>query len=273
MATFFGEILPVRSRAVDDDEEDEDYESQACPMTVRWSPAAKASMSERKDQKMECLVFVMAIGPAATGFSQTYITHTNYEILGAVFGGMNDGDINSIQQTSPADKCCYIYRNKEDPTVFVCQCNLTVLPENSFSFVSQLFPCFDFDHATISILCTASTSEYKGEKPISDMNPPFLRALKTTKVIATPTCPYLEQPNMISGLPAQVMAECQMHNIKATMYICFADTIFLDSLTMRAFIPVLQTTPIKDIIQKNPKCNEMMRTLVDLHSQHNTLYL
>ena len=46
-----------------------------------------------------------------------------------------------------------------------------------------------------------------------------------------------------------VMAYCQMKNIKALMYICYTDTIFLDSPTMRAFIPLTGSTPIKDIIQ------------------------
>ena len=47
------------------------------------------------------------------------------------------------------------------------------------------------------------TSEYKSEVPTSEMETPFLRALKTSKFPGTPLCPYLEQPNLVSGLPAQ----------------------------------------------------------------------
>ena len=69
----------------------------------------------------------------------------------------------------------------------------------------QLFATIDTSnkHFYMSVLCTYMTSEYRSELPVSDMNPPFLRALKTSKFPGTPLCPYLEQPNLVSGLPAQ----------------------------------------------------------------------
>ena len=55
----------------------------------------------------------------------------------------------------------------------------------------------------MSILCSAHTSEYKAETPISEMQPPFLRALRSTKYQGTPLAPYVAQPNIVTGLPAQ----------------------------------------------------------------------
>lgn len=74
-----------------------------------------------------------------------------------------------------------------------------------FSFFIQLFSAIDSGskHFYMSVLCTYMTSEYKSELPVSEMNPPFLRALKTAMFAGTPVCPYLEQPNLVSGLPAQ----------------------------------------------------------------------
>ena len=35
------------------------------------------------------------------------------------------------------------------------------------------------------------------------MQPPFLRALRSTKYQGTPLAPYVAQPNIVTGLPAQ----------------------------------------------------------------------
>lgn len=66
----------------------------------------------------------------------------------------------------------------------------------------QLFAAICSDETGISILCSCSVSEYKSDIAILDMQPPFLRALKTEKFTETPLCAYLEQPNVIAGLPA-----------------------------------------------------------------------
>lgn len=73
-----------------------------------------------------------------TGFVQTYVTHKNYEIIGGLFSGLSPDDMNTFSQKSPTDKSCYLYRKKDCPEVIVCQCNITVTPEQSFSFAEQV---------------------------------------------------------------------------------------------------------------------------------------
>lgn len=67
----------------------------------------------------------------------------------------------------------------------------------------QVFEFIDLSTTYLSILCETFTTDYKGDTPVSEMKVPFLRALKTSKFAATPVCPYLELPNIITGLPAQ----------------------------------------------------------------------
>lgn len=55
----------------------------------------------------------------------------------------------------------------------------------------------------IQVLTTASNSEYKSILSPGDLPPNFLRALKTDIMNESPVCPYLEQPNTLSGLSAQ----------------------------------------------------------------------
>lgn len=273
MATFFGEVLPVISRAVDDDEDEEEHQNDDWSVHVRWTSEACNSMSASTNKKLECDILIIAVGSAATGFAQTYITHDDYEIIGGVFGGLQETDVNTFQQTAPTDKSCYIYWKKSNKKVLVCQCNTDIKPEQSYSWVTELLPCIDLTVAYVSTLCSTYTSDYRGEVPISEMTVPFLRALKTEKFKGVALCPFLEQPNIVSGLPAQILTYCKMNNIAAMLYVCYTENLYLDSITMKTFNPLLRSTPIRDIIEKNPKAEETLKKIVELHSCHNTLYL
>ena len=73
------------------------------------------------------------------------------------------------------------------------------------------------------------TSEYRSDIPVSDMNPPFLRSLKTSKFPGTPLGPYLEQPNLVSGLPAQ----CKYYNLSdelTALTVCYILAYFIYEL-------------------------------------------
>ena len=46
-----------------------------------------------------------------------------------------------------------------------------------------------------------------------------------------------------------VLTHCQMQDVKCVLYICYTDSIYLDSLSMKVFKPLIESTPIKDIMQ------------------------
>ena len=69
---------------------------------------------------------------------QAYIIQEGFEVIGALFSGMNERDINTLTQMSPTDKSCYIYRSRTVPQVLVCLCNAEVEPEQSYSWVNQV---------------------------------------------------------------------------------------------------------------------------------------
>ena len=72
------------------------------------------------------------------GFAQAYILYEDFEIIGALFSGMKDRDVNTLTQLSPTDKSCYVYRSRSTPQVLVCLCNTEVEPEQSYSWVTQV---------------------------------------------------------------------------------------------------------------------------------------
>lgn len=273
MATFFGEILPVISRAVDDDDDDESFENLETYVKIKWKKEAQEEMELTKDKKLQANAFVLAVGPAATGFTQTYVTHKNYEIIGAMFCGMKEDDVNTFGQMSPTDKTCYIYRKCDYPSALVCECNYDIRPEYAHSFVNQLMSCLNLCEGHIVIFGSTFTSEYKSEVPTSDMNPPFMRALKTASFLGTPMAPYLEQPNVATGLPAQMLTYCHIHKLNAVLYMCYTDSIHLDFATLKTFQPLIESTPVKYMREENKKASETLKKIVDLHTKHSTLYM
>ena len=67
----------------------------------------------------------------------------------------------------------------------------------------QLFSKLKKENTYVAVLGTSPANEYKSETCPGDLQTPLLRALRTDPFKGTPLCPYLEQPNVLTGLAAQ----------------------------------------------------------------------
>lgn len=79
------------------------------------------------------------------------------------------------------------------------KCRLTPLALDS---VSQVFGCLQKRGLAVTVLSDASIAEYKASDYLHGSDVPFLRALKTSAYKDVVNCPFLEQPNIVTGLPA-----------------------------------------------------------------------
>ena len=70
-------------------------------------------------------------------------------------------------------------------------------------FMFQLFSKLKKENTYVAVLGTSPANEYKSETCPGDLQTPLLRALRTDPFKGTPLCPYLEQPNVVTGLAAQ----------------------------------------------------------------------
>ncbi|XP_013414772.1 proteasome assembly chaperone 1 [Lingula anatina] len=274
MATFFGEILPVTSRAVDedDDEEENALETAISPAVLRWSPQVRSEIESSPNQCLHCSILIIAVGQAATGFTQCYVLSQQSEKIGAICTGLDDKDTSTLSQDAHSDKTCYIYRLVHKPEVVVVQCKTEVQAAQAFSWTQQLFSSININHTYIAVLTCGSVTDFKCDVMVSDLPAPFLRALKTSSFHGQPIAPYLEQPNTISGLPAQLLTHCQVERIAAVLYTCYTDSIHLDMNTMKTFRPVLQVTPLKNVIQIPVNADKLMAEFVDRNLRDNFLY-
>nr|UCK81621.1 proteasome assembly chaperone 1 [Arenicola marina] len=270
-----GDIVCSSSRAVGEEEE-EDGIAPSRNVSVQWSPMAKEEMSTAADQKLACTVLIIALGPEATGFVQTYLlAEQETQTLAVLTSGLSEQDINSFCQQAPTDKTCYVQRLKDKPHFLTVMCNTPhTSPEQSFSWCEQLFSGVSLKDAIyVGVLATSAASNFKSEVAHGELPCPFLRSLHTSAFKGRPVVPCLEQPNIISGLAAQVLSHCQVHQVAAVLYMCFNDVRYVDIKTIKAFNPILTTTPLRDFVVNNPKADAQLRAYTEKHADHSLLYI
>ncbi|CAL1531660.1 unnamed protein product [Lymnaea stagnalis] len=276
MATFFGEVLDVRSRAVDDDEDEDELLKNLSEPVILWSKEIQEELEKSQDKKFSCSNCVIAYGIEANAFTDIYITQKGYKKIGGIFPSVQDDETWASLKASSRDKSCFLYQSLNDPSVLVCQCNRDVLPEESFWWAKLFIDKLNLSSANITILATSSTGTYCSDTPASELETPFLRALKTDKFDGTLACQTLEQPNLLTGFPAMLMTFFQIHQQKAVIYVCYTETKYMNIMDVKTFVPVSNVSPIKDIAAvSSPATNKdkLIRDLVERHTVHDTMYM
>ena len=122
------EIVYPTSRAVELDEDDEEerttsFVSPVTPPIVRLSPTLHTTFS--RQEGVSCKLLLVAFGRIATTFIEGYFLHSDTQIVGVVIGGKKEKDVNSVLQTEPSDKTCFIHSSgthgKNPNEVLFCQ--------------------------------------------------------------------------------------------------------------------------------------------------------
>jgi len=273
MATFFGEILPISSRAFEDEDDEYDEPLNQGEPVLLLSKKVKVELEKTVDKKIPCENLIIAVGQEANAFTEVYVKTFKYELIGGIFTQITDEDACTLLQTAPTDKTCFLYRCHSNPNILVVQSLRDVTMEQSFDWAKLLCSSIHLDKAYIALLSSTNTGGYCSDTTPSELDTPFLRALKTDKFLGVPVCPILEQPNMLTGLPAQLMTFFQVHQYKAVAYICYKDSRYADISGIKVFMPILDATPIKDMTEINKKADEMLRDIVEKHQSHDMLYL
>lgn len=266
--------LQFSSRAVDEDDEygeqDEQQEEIIRNPIVRWSPKATLEMSSSGGIK--CSSLLVVIGSAATGFVEIHLLRTlAHEIIGAVCMGSDDRGVSTFSQEASSDQSCFIYRLVDHPGVVAVQCKVNVSPEHLFSFSEQVMSKLCSPLTAVTVLSASSIAEYKSPFVSSELPLSFLRCLKSSKCNIQFIYPPLEQPNIVSGLSAQILTYCQIHCLSCILYQCFASTHCLQSEAIKALQGLLSCSPFKNILHRQNGDQEL-RNFCDARDNHIMLY-
>uniref|UniRef100_UPI00398E40FE proteasome assembly chaperone 1 n=1 Tax=Pristiophorus japonicus TaxID=55135 RepID=UPI00398E40FE len=282
MATFFGEVVSVFSRAVDEDDVEEDEEDQQIrrelagrrEISIHWSSASRTSTESTAELSLPCSTFLIAVGHNAVGFLNTFVQSSgSWEVIGAVtLWNERVKGTDTLDQQFPTDSSCLLYRLASNPMVLACQCSCYVAEDQLFQWAEKVFGNIQKRNLEVIVLSSSSVTEYKSARSTANISVPFLRALKTRASQETPPCALLEQPNVVSGLPAAVLSYCQVRQVPAVLYHCYSDVTKLDSLTIEAFRPLLACKSLISFVKDTSRSVEILKQLVDRSKIQSNLY-
>lgn len=285
MATFFGEVLSVYSRAVEEDEEDEADENEEDAQIrreieekrevhIEWSPEVTQLMERTGDQTLKCSDFILAVGHNAAGILSAYVlSSASWEVVGHV-SLWNERSRGSCRQSSdplPGEPACVFYRHRENTSVLICQSTCYIAEDQLFQWADKVFRCLQKRGLCVTVLSDSSVAEYKAPDYLYGSTVPFLRSLNTSTFKSPALCPALEQPNIVTGLSAAVLSHCQVYQIPAVVYQCYSDVISPDSVTMETYKPVLSS--LSKLVNLDPCPNtEVLRKLAKASETQSNLY-
>ncbi|KAG2457319.1 PSMG1 protein, partial [Polypterus senegalus] len=242
MATFFGETVTLSSRAVDEedeeegeDENEEDREikrelEKKREVHLQWNADFSRQFETSSDKTLQISELIIAVGYNASGFLSAFaLSSGNWETAGNI--SLWNEKSRFSRETSlehPGEPSCIFYRKDENPEV------LGSIEKRSLK---------------VTILSDCPVANYRSPEYISAIPVPFLKALKTRTYNENLCCSSLEQPNVVSGIPAAVLSYCQVHQIPAVLYQCYTDVVKLDSVTVETYKSTLSCSSLRKLIK------------------------
>nr|XP_020644482.1 proteasome assembly chaperone 1 [Pogona vitticeps] len=276
MATAFGEVVVAPSRAgVDEDEEaaaerEETPEDREIRLALEKKREVRVSWNTSANDQFPCSKFILGVGHNAVVFLSAFVLNSgSWEEVGSVQLWNEWCRTSNTTRVLPTDSFCSFYRFISDPTVLLCQCNCYVAEDQQFQWVEKVFGCLQKTDLQVLVLSSCSITDYKTRESTLMLPSPFLRALKTKEFKDQVFCPLLEQPNIVQDLPAAVLSYCQVWQIPAVLYQCYADTFNLDLEAVEAFKPLLSSTTLQSLVKEVSKNTELLTKLATTNDIHN----
>ncbi|XP_042302980.1 proteasome assembly chaperone 1 isoform X2 [Sceloporus undulatus] len=275
MATFFGEVVALPSRAGLEEEEEEEAQEDCHirlalegkrKVDVVWNTTLNASTEEQ----FPCSKFILAVGQNAVAFLSSFVLSSGcWEVVGSVKLWNEWSRTSDRTNVLPTDSFCLFYRLISDPTILLCQCNCYVAEDQQFQWLEKVFGCMQKIDLQVLVLSSCSITDYKTTESILTLPSPFLKAVKTTAFKDQVCCSLLEQPNIVRDLPAAVLSYCQVWQIPAVFYQCYTDILKLDLVTVEVFQPVLSSKILKSLVKDISRSTELLTKLVTTNEIHN----
>ncbi|XP_057676043.1 proteasome assembly chaperone 1 isoform X1 [Corythoichthys intestinalis] len=278
MATFFGEVLSVYSRAVEEEDDEEELDENDEDAQIRkeleekrevrlhWGPEVCDAL--KSGDKLPCSHFILAVGHNASRFLSVYVLASEkWESVGSASVWNERNQAGSGQQSG-----CVFFRRRDEPSVIICQLTCYIAEDQQFQWAEKVLDCLQHRDLNVTVLSDCSMADYKSVDYLCGSSTPFLRSLHSNAFSGPPVCPALEQPNILTGLPAAVLNHCQVHRISAVVYQCFSDVIGTDSVTMETYKPALAKLGKAITLDPCPS-SDTLRKIVRTRDPQSNLYI
>lgn len=275
MATFFGEVLPIHSRAVDDNE-DENVES----------PSVYFDLDQRYQDVPSLPAYdlvCVATGIAPSIFVQCYLVPDAHQVMGTIRlnptkqqDSSNDpsGGVWGLDYSRRTDVLGkLVHYSGHGAGVLYCLCDKEIPFESCAPIARHFVELSKSPRVTSVSFAALPASDYKSKgRPEF----PLLRQLRTFGSARNGTeevIPDLETPNTVSGMCAAMLTECEVGDMPGTLFVLYTDTPEVDSTVVRALEPTLRLNCLQALNQPLDNCrNELLRRVRDAKIDRGYLY-
>jgi len=244
--TFFGEVLPVVSRAVDEDECEE-----IIPQLI-WKPSQLLD-----DNKIEGDIGLLSI--IITGKPvQDFACDDDLKLIGIFYEEFKLFSTDTLQ-TKEIGRVYIDENSAEKKKIVSCVFIKNSCPENTWDISSVVLDLNRGQVLKVAVFESKPRALYQDEVNNKNELESVLKVLKTSnygesKVESGSVLlgSDLEQPNVVGGLSAAVLSDCELQNIPCKLYLCFSDVINSHSFENTFLQDDLVTKVTKNIFTESP---------------------
>ena len=212
--TFFGEILPVVSRAVDEDEK-----PNLVPEIVWKSLFSYNSLDKDVD------LLIVAVGGHACDFIESYASYDS-DLLGSFFEQIQLFSTDTLQVKEFGK--VYV-KSINDKTVVTCVLHKNCCPENSWDLSNLIQNLTQGQIIKTLVFESKPRSSYQDEMDYKSNVESLKKVLYTTSYNTSKECSNanlsscLEQPNVLGELSAAIITDCEIRNVSCKVCLCYSD--------------------------------------------------
>jgi len=242
MASFFGEVLPPRSRIIDDEDLDAIEEGYCDEFRVSCPPNKEKNL------------LIVCEGKLSSIYSQ--LCSSESQMCGDLLAKSFNQDV-SIGK---------IYRGN-DWTLVTCEQDLK--QQEYLNLANTVLGLAD-GGCKIICLTARHISEYRVEE--SDQDETVTRSLISASFPEPEPAKKLEVPNILTGLSAGVLSISVVKGFPCLLLVNYVDVLTADSISLQGFQNIHKLKFIQECSLQKPNIAEALKTK-QLHKNSNHLYI
>lgn len=265
MASFFGEIRTLSSRAVDDEEADDQAKYE-----VTYEESDKTYPRHVK-------LMIISVSEIASIFVKSHFLNDNaIPICTINYTCLKNTDESMLYTgllSNKNVKNVAVSISASYPDAMVCEVSKSVPEEICHEICEIIFNYFT--PSRVLILTSKHMATFKSENSLLSFQAPFLKSLCSTQYFTSHLCniPHLNSPNFLSNIPASILLKCEVKKLPALCIVGYVDTDAIDSLNVQVFDEILNEALLSDTsVTPNAK-SRVVKYVKTTQSVKNNLYI
>eukprot|EP00088_Acartia_fossae_P059050 TRINITY_DN6965_c0_g1_i11.p1 TRINITY_DN6965_c0_g1~~TRINITY_DN6965_c0_g1_i11.p1 ORF type:complete len:243 (-),score=39.15 TRINITY_DN6965_c0_g1_i11:191-919(-) len=242
MASFFGEVLPPRSRILDDEDLDA-MEEGFCEEFKVTSPP-----------ELEKNLLIVCEGSLPGVYTQ--LCFNNIQACGEILGKSSDKEVSFGK----------IFRGS-NWTVVTCEHDLK--QQEFLNLGNTILGLMD-KGCQIICLTARHISEFRVEEMIEDES--VVRCLSSKSFPATDAVKRLEIPNLLTGLSAAILSIAIVKGLPCFLLVNYVDLFTPDSMTLQGYQSIFKLKCLQESSLEKPNVSEALKSR-QLFRPSNNLYI